>query len=372
MARAVAVRALSSVPPSRYGGRMAERETMMDSGQAVSAQVGAPQFEPNGDVRVPAFVLPASRLLSPEALAAQRARALAPPFDPASEEPNIALRRRQIEDYAAPAAARLRESFPVTISEATIGGVEVLDVTPASGGHDPDRVLINLHGGAFIVGWSSIALMEAIPLAVLANYRIVTVNYRMAPEHKHPAAVEDVAAVYAALLEHYRPERIGIYGGSAGGALTAQAAAWLPTHGLPQAGAIGIFGAGGVPFSAGESAYVAGYIDGSFPPPPPDGSEAADITRGYFSACDPRDASVSPGYHPDVLARFPPTLIITGTRALDLSPAIYTNSQLLKAGVRSTLIVGEGMGHCYYYNLALPEARDAYAAMVAFFRENLA
>lgn len=57
--------------------------------------------------------------------------------------------------------------------------------------------------------------------------------------------------------------------------------------------------------------------------------------------------------------------------AIDMSPAIYTNSQLLKAGVRSTLIVGEAMGHCYIYLPNLPEARDARDAIVAFFRENL-
>ena len=60
------------------------------------------------------------------------------------------------------------------------------------------------------------------------------------------------------------------------------------------------------------------------------------------------------------MAKFPPTLIITGTRAIDMSPAIFTNSQLLKAGVRSTLIVGEAMGHCYIDQSNLPEARDAY------------
>jgi len=54
-----------------------------------------------------------------------------------------------------------------------------------------------------------------------------------------------------------------------------------------------------------------------------------------------------------------------------MSPAIYTNSQLLKAGVRSTLVVGEGMGHCYIYQSNLPEARDAYQVIVNFFRENL-
>jgi acetyl esterase/lipase len=96
-----------------------------------------------------------------------------------------------------------------------------------------------------------------------------------------------------------------------------------------------------------------------------------DITHGYFAGCDARDPSAWPGWHPDILAHFPPALIITGTRAMDLSPAIFTHSQLLKAGVRSSLIVGEGMGHCYHYQLDLPEGRDAVEAIVRFFRENL-
>ena len=330
-----------------------------------------PTFNSNGAVNVPAFVLPVSGLASAEAAASQRARATMPPFDAVGQESDIAVRRRQIEDMIAPQLAGLRQAFPVTIAEETMGGVEVLVITPADGGQDPDRVLINLHGGAFTVGWSGIALVESIPLAVLGGYRVISVNYRMAPEYAHPAAAEDVASVYAELIKHYAPARIGIYGGSAGGVLTAQVAAWLPAHDLPQAGAVGIFGAGGVPFEAGESAYVAGYIDGSFPPPPADGGAPIDITRGYFASCDGKDPSAWPGYHSEVMAKFPPTLIITGTRAIHLSPAIYTNSQLLKAGVRSMLLVGEGMGHCYYYNLALPEARDAYQAIVAFFRDSL-
>ncbi|MDR2858388.1 MAG: alpha/beta hydrolase [Novosphingobium sp.] len=338
----------------------------------VQNQWAKPEFDANGDVRVSAFTLPLSGLVSEEAAAFQRMRATMPMFDAGGGvETDIAVRREQINAYAAQGVARLRQAFAVDTVSTTIGGVAVIDVTPADGGHDPDRVLINLHGGAFSMGWDGIALMEAIPIAAMGRYRVVTVNYRMAPEHRHPAGVEDVAAVYAALLQDYAPGRIGIYGGSAGGALTAQAAAWLPAHGLPQAGAVGIFGAGGVPFHAGESAYVAGYIDGSFPPPAVNGITLDDITRGYFAACDPRDASAWPGYHVDVLAAFPPTLIITGTRAMDLSPAIFTNSQLIKAGVRSTLIVGESMGHCYHYQIDLPEGRDAVAAILAFFRENL-
>lgn len=330
-----------------------------------------PRFAADGTVHVPAFDLPPSSLLSAEAAAAQRARAAMPAFDTGGAGIDITTRRAQINGYMAPQIEALKAAFPVDIVATTIGGVEVLDVTPAGGGHDPDRVLINAHGGAFIIGWPGVALVEAIPIAAMAGLRVVTVNYRMAPEHRHPAGVEDMAKVYQALLDTYAPERIGIFGGSAGGVITAQAAAWLPAHGLPQAGAVGVFGAGGVPFHAGEAMTVAGYIDGSFPPPPRDGSPALDMTQGYFAQSSDDDPSAWPGFHLDVMAKFPPTLIITGTRAMDLSPAIYTNSQLLKAGVSSTLIVGEGMGHCYHYRVDMPEARDACAQIVAHFRRHL-
>jgi acetyl esterase/lipase len=93
--------------------------------------------------------------------------------------------------------------------------------------------------------------------------------------------------------------------------------------------------------------------------------------RSYFEGADPKDPMVSPAYHPEVLAKFPPTLFITATRAPDLSPAAYTHSQLVKAGVPGDLIVGEGLGHCYIYTSSLPEAQDAYGVIVNFFRKNL-
>lgn len=338
----------------------------------IGTATGKPQFRPDGSVGVPAFDLPVSGLVSEEAAAAQRMRAQMPMFDMGAGEADIAVRREQINAYAAQALPRFTSMFDVDIAPAVIGGVEVLDFTPAGGVADADRVLINLHGGAFTVGWDGIARMESIPICGLTGWRVVSVNYRMAPEHRHPAAVEDVAAVYAALLETYAPGRIGIFGGSAGGVLTAQAAAWLPAHGLPQAGAVGVFGAGGAPFDVGESAHVAGFIDGSFPAPSQPGGTQDEMTRGYFADVDPRDPGAWPAFDLSVMATFPPTLVITGTRAMDLSPAIFTHSQLLKAGVRSTLIVGESMGHCYHYQLNLPEGRDACDQIVRHFREHLA
>lgn len=335
-----------------------------------------PQFEADGTVRVPAFALPPSELSSPEARAQQALRARMPVAQATSVEPDIVLRRQQLNAAMAPRVARMLALYPVDVADEVIGGVGTKVFTPRQTPLASDKVLINLHGGAFSLCWDSCAQIESIPIAALGGYKVVSVDYRMAPEHRHPAGVEDVVAVYRALLESYRPQDIGIFGCSAGGALTAQAAALFPMRGLPQPGAIGIFGAGAVRFMAGDSAYVAGYIDGSFPPPPlpnsaSQGAAKVDLTRGYFDGTASDDPVVSPALHPDVIAKFPPTLVITGTRAMDMSPAIVTNSALLRAGVRSTLIVGEAMGHCYMYQPDLPESRDAYAATVAHFRANL-
>ena len=329
-----------------------------------------PVFTPDGVVQVPAFDLPPSPLLSKEALAAQQARGKMPGAAPRGELP-IALARKGLAAMLAPQIAGMQKQYPVDIAEQTIGGVPTRVITPKGKPWDKKRVLINLHGGAFSVCWESCSLLESIPIASVGGYKVVSVNYRMGPEARHPAALEDVAAVYRDLLKTYKAKQIGIYGCSAGGALSAQVASWLPAHGLPQPAGIGIFGAGALRFGASDSAYISGHISGAFPPPPKAGQPAPDMTRGYFDGADMADAVISPALHPDVIARFPPTLIITGTRAMDMSPAVYSNTQLLKAGVRSTLVVGEGMDHCFIYQSTLPEARDAYGIIVRFFKENL-
>lgn len=339
---------------------------------SATAQVVTPglSFNADGSVEVPAFNLPPSAFLSPEALAAQQARARHN-FNVPATMVDIQTSRARLEVALAPQVARMREVYPVDVADATMGGVPVRIVTPKGKPVDRKRVLINLHGGAFSVCAGVCGLLESVPVAALGGFKVVTVNYRMAPEHKHPAGAEDVEAVYRELLKTHKARSIGLYGCSAGGALTAHAAARMPARGLPQFGAIGIFGAGAVRFGAGDSSWIAAYIDGSFPAPARPGQPPMDMTRGYFDGTDMADASVSPALHPGVIAKFPPTLLITGTRAMDMSPAIVTNSALLKAGVKSTLIVGEGMGHCYIYQPDLPESRDAHQEIVDFFRDNL-
>jgi acetyl esterase/lipase len=336
---------------------------------APPAAPSQPTFATDGTVHVPAFDLPPSPFSSAEAQRLMTFRAHMHSPDLTTQD--IATHRRAFDAMMGGQVAAMQALYPVDIAEDHVAGIPVRIVTPHGKPYDPDRVLIDLHGGAFSICWGACSLLESIPIAGLGGYKVISVNYRMAPEATHPAGVEDAATVYRELLKRYPPHHIGVYGCSAGGALTAELAAWLPAHGLPQMGAAGIFGAGGVRFLAGDSAWIAAYIDGTFPAPPQPGEVPIDLTHGYFAHADMEDAILSPALHPDVIAQFPPTLLITGTRAMDLTPAAVTNSALIKAGVSSTLIVGEGMGHCYMYRPGLPEARDAHQAIVAFFRKNL-
>jgi epsilon-lactone hydrolase len=342
---------------------------------AAHAQEKAPRptFEKDGTTHVPAFDLPPSGLASKEVIDALKARAGAPAF----EMPNnldIGTIRKGMEMVLAPSVKLMQAKYPADIVEQTIAGVRTRIVLPKGVKVDPKRVLINLHGGGFSMCADACAILESLPIAAVGRYKVVSVNYRQGPEARFPAASEDVAAVYRELLKTYKPTQIGIYGCSAGGSLSAQTAAWLPAHGLPQAGAIGIFGAGAVRFTSGDSAYYSGYVDGSFPPPAKPGTPLTPMMKtmmSYFEGADVNSAMVSPAGHPDVLAKFPPTLIITGTRAPDMSPAVYTHSQLVKAGVPGDLIVGEGLGHCYIYAAQYPESQDAYLAIAKFFQRHL-
>jgi acetyl esterase/lipase len=281
-----------------------------------------------------------------------------------------AVREAYEEILIGPWLDRLLVEFPVTTETVTLGGVAV-DVVVPSGGVRPrneGRVLINLHGGGYGLGGRKTRLQESVSIAGHGGFKVVSVDYRMAPEHLFPAASDDVAAVYRALLEDYRPGDIGIYGCSAGGVLTHQAVAWFGAHDIPRPAAIASVNAGGLPWLWGDSrrtaAYLAGreFVDGGGIP--------------YLAESDLRGPLVSPAFHPDVLRDFPPTLIISGTRDNLLSTAVYSHAQLVKAGVVADLHVWETAVHCSIshgvVDPTVPETREAWDVMVRFFDRHLA
>lgn len=344
--------------------------TMVSHADEVARQ---PNFLPDGSVEVPAFTLPPSQYLSDEAISFMKTRSAmpSPDFSSGSDVP-IEARRAGLERMMAPRVEAMKERYPVNIVDSDIAGVPVKLITPQDGEIDDSRVLINLHGGAFQTCYPACALLESIPVAALGHWKVISVDYRQGPEHVFPAASEDIETVYRNVLETYQPENIGIFGCSAGGVLTAQATAWIQREGLPAPGAIGIFGAAAGRIGQGDSAYTSAYIGGEFPPPGPDGEILPPSNeRSYFDGVDMNDPLVSPVLSADIIAAFPPSLIITGTRAMDLSGSVYSHFQLKKHGVDAELVVGEALGHCYLYDARLPESIDTYEMIVDFFDRQL-
>ena len=227
----------------------------------------------DGTVHLPGFDVPLSSYMSEEAKRAFVHHTVNRPLASIDPTASIATRRKSVDEYYRPMVERAKALYPVRIEEQKIAGV-MTDVVRPEGGVSAvnrNRVLINLHGGGFTVGAGLGALVESIPIASVGKFKVITVDYRMGPEYKFPAASEDVAAVYKELLKHYKPKNIGIYGCSAGGMLTAEVVAWFQNVQLPRPGAIGIFCAGADLTNGGDSRFLSEPLDvvtGLRPPPP--------------------------------------------------------------------------------------------------------
>ena len=328
----------------------------------------------DGVVHVPAQDVPVSSLLSPEGkkYMADHLRFM--------QDADAQVQVDGLPRYMKTYLDRQRVLYPIDREDTKVAGVHVYVYTPKQG-IDPNnrnRVLINLHGGGFSGCWPGCAELESIPIAGSGKIKVVAVDYRQGPDNKFPAASEDVAAVYKELLKSHHAANIGIYGCSAGGMLTAMSIAWFDKQKLPMPGAIGIFCAGAGSMGGGDAAYTAtplGEMRMTRPLPPGGGAPgrgaAAAGRGGYMAGTDPNDPLVSPVSSPQLLAKFPPTLMITATRGMELSGAVYTHAQLVKAGVDARLNVFEGLFHGFFYNPDVPESRDCYSLIVKYFDRQL-
>jgi len=259
--------------------------------------------------------------------------------------------------------------FAVEITQTTIAGVTVREIVPVS--LDPakaQRVLIHLHGGAYVIGGGEASAAEGLIGAHYARTRVISVDYRMPPDHPFPAALDDAVAVWRGVTADHSPASVGVFGTSAGGGLALALVLKLKALGLPLPGAL----APGTPWAdlAGESdSYAVNrHVDGRLPHY--DGVLEA-MARLYAGDTELTDPLVSP-VHGDFTG-FPPSILTTGTRDILLSDTVRVYRRMRVAGVDARLEVHEAMSHAdYCYACDSPESAVVFRDIARFFDQHLA
>jgi acetyl esterase/lipase len=262
----------------------------------------------------------------------------------------------------------LRTALGVTVTRTSIGGVACYEVTPgAVSARNASRMLVHVHGGAYVLGGGELAYGEAVGLAAASGIRAISVDYRMPPLHPYPAAVDDAMAVYGEILKTIKSNNIGVFGTSAGGGLALAMVHRARRDGVAFPGAV----FAGTPWTdltkTGDSYFTNEYVDNVLPTYD---SLLGAAARLYAGAHDIKHPEISPVYGD--FSGFPPTLMTTGTRDLFLSNTVRAYRKLRNAGVEARIDIYEGASHGQYgMDPTAPEADEAAREAAQFFDKHL-
>lgn len=227
-----------------------------------------------------------------------------------------------------------------------------------------DRVLLYLHGGGYVSGSPMSHRSLTGELSRAANMRVLSVDYRLAPEHPFPAGLDDAVAAYQWLLaQGIAPSRVAIGGDSAGGGLTVATLLALRERGLPQPAAAVCLSPWVDLEISGESHRTCAHLDPmlwseGFPP----------LVKHYAGEHDPRHPMISP-LHAE-LSGLAPLLVQVGTREVLLDDARRLSERITAAGGRVELEIWDHMIHVFQLFRFLPEARRAVTRLGAFIRRH--
>jgi acetyl esterase/lipase len=230
-------------------------------------------------------------------------------------------------------------------------------------GAAPDRAVLYLHGGAYTVGSINTHRDLAGRVSRAAGARVLLIQYRLAPEHPHPAAVDDAMAAYRWLLaQGCDPRRLSIAGDSAGGGLTVATLVALRDAGAPLPAA-GVCMSPWVDLEGiGESMLARAELD-----PMVDRNGLLHMAALYLNGVDPRTPLAAPLYAD--LRGLPPLLIQVGTAETLLDDATRIAARARAADVDVTLEVWDDMIHVFQaFAGMLPEGQEAVDRIGEFIR----
>ena len=239
-----------------------------------------------------------------------------------------------------------------TVTAAALGAVPAAEVTV--GGIEPGRVVLYFHGGVYVLGDAFQAAGLAAQVGRRTRATVLSVDYRLAPEHPYPAAVDDALAAYRALLDNgTAPSGIAFAGESAGGGLAVATLVNARDHGLPLPAAAFVMSPYADLTLAGASMDTKAAAD---PLLSRENLEARipDYTAGH----DPAAGLISPVFAG--LSGLPPLIIQAGTHEVLLDDAVRLARQAAAADVQVTLDITPGVPHVFqaYYPI-LDEAAAA-------------
>ncbi|WP_169815291.1 alpha/beta hydrolase [Nocardia yamanashiensis] len=221
--------------------------------------------------------------------------------------------------------------------------------------------VLHLHGGGFMVGSPRSHTALAARLSAACDARVCLPDYRLSPEHPHPAGADDVLAVYRGLLaEGVDPARLVVTGDSAGGHLATGLVNEVIRTGLPRPAAVVLLSPVIDPTSAGAIARDNRRRDPIIAVP-----FWEPAIRAHFGGGSSRDPRITPIHGVD--HRWPPTFIQVGTRECLLDDARAFAVALEDAGVPSELQIWPGQMHVFQ-TLAgfVPEGKAAITEIARF------
>jgi monoterpene epsilon-lactone hydrolase len=289
---------------------------------------------------------------------------LAPP--PKTPREWGALNKQLETEWIAP-LDELRKQLHVTVEPTNIAGVKAYLVTPRDlRPENVNRMLVHVHGGGYFSGGGEAATNEAIMMAGIGGYRVISIDYRMPPEFPFPAGLNDALIVWRSLAQTVSPKNMAVFGSSAGGGLALAMVLKAKDEGFPLPAAVGA----GTPWSdldkIGDSYFTNEYVDNMLVTW---NGWLGGAAKLYANGHDLKNPYLSPVYGD--FRNFPPTILTAGTRDLFLSNTVRVHRALRRAGVEADLNVYEGMSHAQYAGPGMPEAREVFGDMARFFDAHL-
>jgi acetyl esterase/lipase len=227
----------------------------------------------------------------------------------------------------------------------------------------PGRYILFLHGGGYITGSPALYRHISWRFASAARAQFIAIEYRLAPEHPFPAALDDAFAAWRALLgEGANPSHCAIMGDSAGGGLALALALRVRDSGLPLPGAL-------VAISPWTDLAITG--DSAQPPaadPMLHSERLAEYAAQYLAGADPRHPYASPLYGDP--RGLPPTLLQVGGDEILRDDSVRMAQRMREAGCNAVLEVWPRMPHVWHaFALMMPEARRAIARAGTFVQQ---